>query len=116
LLPARRQAEFYHAPTDTTHTFSRGTVEKELDADGLPTWRLRVHDDTTHLDATLDSYARVVWRFRPHRPRLPLNDMYYNEYPTQITAFTLDGPDGRLTLDDLGPGVGNTEHTWGGLV
>ncbi len=116
VLPVRRQAEFYHAPTDTTHKFSGGTVEKGLDTDGHPTWKLRVHEGKTRLDVDLATYARAVWRFRPQRARTPLNDMYYNEYPTRVTAFSLNGPDGRLTLDDIGPGIGNTEHNWGGLV
>lgn len=114
-LPVKREMEFYHAPTGTIHAFSRGTVARRERPGLPPAWELSFGSRGERLSATLESYDRTHWRFRARRPSIPINDLYYNEYPCRVAALRLEGAGGTVTLGDTGPGVGNVEHTWGGL-
>ena len=114
-FPAKREMEFYHAPTDTLHTFKRGTVERHDRENGMPEFDITFRSPTKNLTVTIDSYAHTHWRFRGKRPLLPINDLYYNEYPVRATHLSFTHGGREVTLADTGPGAGNAEHTWGGL-
>lgn len=117
MIPAKRDIEFYNASEDKLYKFRKMRVDKILNDQGLPAWLLSFHNRRTNqaLTARLDCYSRAFWRFESMEAKMPLKVLHYNEYPCKVTEFKFKDKDKEVTLRDLGPGVGNSEHTWGSM-
>lgn len=104
--------QFYEAATGELHKIRGCAIEKRYVND-LPVFRLRGAGGGKSIDMEMTSYARATWEIR--QPLLgPLtNVLFYNEYPVNVTKFAFSEGNRRVTLDDLGPIVGNCEHSWG---
>lgn len=76
----------------------------------LPVWKLEGKGTGGTISAELTTYARACWKFKQNWMGIP-SVLHYNEYPTTVTKLDING--GDITLDDLGPNYGNTEHSWG---
>ena len=111
-LRLSRSFQFYEAATGEMHKIKGVRVTKRYVED-LPIFRLAGERDGKSVDLEMTSYARAYWEIR--QPLLgPLtNVLYYNEYPANVTAFEFRDGGRRVTLEDLGPVVGNCEHAWG---
>src|SRR2546428_3496314 len=81
--------------------------------DILPVFRLRCEMAGKSIDMEATAYARATWVIRQPVVGSLANVLHYNEYPANVTAFEFSDRGRRVTLDDLGPVVGNCEHSWG---
>lgn len=104
--------QFYEAATGELHRIKDVVLTKTY-ADDLPAFRLRGAMSGLSVDLELTCYARATWVIR--QPVLgPFSSiLHYNEYPANITQFEFSTGTRRVSLDDIGPIVGNCEHAWG---
>ena len=111
-LPLSRSFQFYEAATNEMHKIKRVRVTKRYVGD-LPTFRLTGDRGGKSVDLEMTAYARACWEIRQPVVGPITNVLFYNEYPANVTSFEFRDRGRRVTLDDLGPIVGNCEHAWG---
>jgi len=76
-------------------------------------FRLRGEMAGKSIDMEATTYARATWVIRQPVIGPLVNVLHYNEYPANLTEFAFSDRGRRVTLRDLGPIVGNCEHSWG---
>lgn len=107
-----RSFQFYEAATGEMHKIKGIRVTKRYAGD-LPIFRLEGERAGKSVELEMSAYARACWEIRqPFLGRMT-NVLFYNEYPANVTRFEFRDGGRRVTLDDLGPIVGNCEHAWG---
>jgi len=111
-LHLSRSFQFYEATTGKMHKIKGVRVTKRY-VDDLPVFRLEGSREGKSVQLEMTSYARAYWEIRQPILGPFTNVLYYNEYPANVTAFEFRDRGRRVTLDDLGPTVGNCEHAWG---
>jgi len=104
--------QFYEAATRTLHRIKGVHIEKRYE-DDLPVFRLRGAGDGKAIDLEATCYARATWIIRQPVLGPIANVLHYNEYPANLTRFHFRDGGRRVGLEDLGPVVGNCEHSWG---
>ncbi|TLZ51439.1 MAG: hypothetical protein E6K18_04980 [Methanobacteriota archaeon] len=104
--------QFFEAATGDLHKIKNVHMSKRYVAD-LPVFRLQGEMAGKSIDMEATSYARATWVIRQPVVGPFDNVLHYNEYPANVTAFAFGDRGRRVTLDDLGPVVGNCEHSWG---
>ena len=65
------------------------------------------------IDMESAAYARATWVIRQPVLGPITNVLHYNEYPANVTRFEFSDHGRRVGLEDIGPVVGNCEHSWG---
>lgn len=111
-LPLSRSFQFYEADTGEMHKI-RGVRMTKRYVQELPLFRLVGEANGKSIDLETTAYARAYWEIRQPFLGPITNVLYYNEYPANVTALEFRDHGRRVTLDDLGPIVGNCEHAWG---
>lgn len=119
-IPMRRLIRFFDG--EKIHEFNNSKI-KILESGETPSWEISAAArpgsgsrsgsgarPNSKIKFTVEAYSHACWRFEEQK--LLKNILHYNEYPMKITEFKMGG----LTLDDLGPNMGNAEHTWGRLL
>ncbi len=104
--------QFYEAATGELHKIKDVAVTKRY-VDDLPVFTLRGEMAGKTVLMELTTYARATWVIRQPVWGPIANVLHYNEYPANVTRFEFADGQRRVTLDDLGPVVGNCEHSWG---
>lgn len=104
--------QFYDAEADVLHRVKNIVMRKRYEND-LPVFTLTGHDGRTRFEMEMTTYARAYWRVQQPLLRIFNTVLYYNEYPANVTKFLLESGGKKMTLEDLGPVVGNCEHSWG---
>ncbi|MFQ5883940.1 MAG: hypothetical protein ACE5IO_02440 [Thermoplasmata archaeon] len=104
--------QFYDVETDILHRVKNIRMRKRYQND-LPVFTLTGDDGKTRFEMEMTTYARAYWRIQQPLLKIFNTVLYYNEYPTNVTKFLLEYDGERITLEDLGPVVGNCEHSWG---
>ncbi|MBI4417010.1 MAG: hypothetical protein HY557_08505 [Euryarchaeota archaeon] len=104
--------QFYEAATGELHRIKRVHIAKRY-VDDLPVFRLRGAMGGKSIDLETTCYARATWIIQQPVFGPITNVLHYNEYPANVTAFDFRDRGRRVTLDELGPIVGNCEHSWG---
>jgi hypothetical protein len=104
--------QFYEAATGEMHKIKGVRVTKRYAGD-LPTFRLQGSRNGKSVDLEMATYARACWEIRQPVAGPFANVLFYNEYPANVTAFEFRDGGRRVSLEDLGPIVGNCEHAWG---
>jgi len=103
---------FYDADEGVLHIVKNIRMRKRYEND-LPVFMLSGDDGDKRFEMEMTSYSRAYWRIQQPLLRLFNTVLYYNEYPVNVTRFSFESASGRRTLEDLGPIVGNCEHSWG---
>ena len=111
-LPLSRSFQFYEADTGEMHKI-RGVRMTKRYVEELPLFRLVGEANGKSIDLETTAYARAYWEIRQPFLGPITNVLYYNEYPANVTAFEFRDHGRRVSLEDLGPIVGNCEHAWG---
>jgi hypothetical protein len=106
-----KDIKFYPAEDKKLYRMRDIKVEREFNSKGLPVFHVSGKYKDMKAKFTCDSYSEVCWEFRHLGSKL-----FYNEYPVSITEFSFKKGSKEFTLDDLGYGYGNSEHSWGILV
>jgi len=104
--------QFYEAATGELHTIKDVDISKTY-VDDLPVFRLQGEKAGKRVAIELATYGRATWVIRQPIWGPIANVLHYNEYPANVTRFEFADGRRRVTLDDLGPVVGNCEHSWG---
>ena len=104
--------QFYEPAAGTLHRIKDVRITKRYEND-LPIFRLRGSQGGKSIDFETTCYARATWVIRQPVFGPFTNVLHYNEYPANVTRFEFADGRRRVTLDDLGPVVGNCEHSWG---
>ena len=113
-IPFRRSMEF-HDKTGKIHNFKKVHVTKQINVDGFPIFKVIGRDDGKKLNITLNAYSRAFWRFES-RLLFYNSILHYNEYPVKISEFSFENGNARLSMGDIGGGVGNCEYSWGLMI
>jgi hypothetical protein len=104
--------QFYEAATGELHKIKDVDIAKTY-VDDLPVFRIQGEMAGKRVVIELTTYARATWVIRQPIWGPIANVLHYNEYPANVTRFDFADGRRRVTLDDLGPVVGNCEHSWG---
>jgi hypothetical protein len=116
ILSLNRGIQFYIAEQDKRLMFKKVSVTKKFTRDNLPIFQVSGRRGRERIEFTLKSYSRAYWRFeQPWWGRLN-SILYYNEYPVTLESFLYRNGSEKITRDDLGYVVGNSEHSWGALL
>lgn len=105
-FPIKREIDFFDGKK--SHLFNKARI-REIQGGETPAWQVSSKQGPG-IKFTVETYAHACWRFE--EKKILRNVLHYNEYPMRITEFKM----GDLSLDDLGPNMGNAEHTWGRLL
>lgn len=75
-------------------------------------------NDFERINFIVNSYSRSSWTLKKKSFGIIPSKMIYNEYPSTVSDFKLINKKTgeKITLEDLGKSVGNTEHTTGFLI
>lgn len=103
---------FYNGEKRTYHEMKNIRMRKKYEND-LPVFMLTGDDGKASFEMEMTSYARAYWRVQQPLLKIFNTILYYNEYPANLTKFLFRSGKEELTLEDLGPFVGNCEHSWG---
>ena len=105
-LPIKQEFEFYDGKrvhrNKSVRVKREGSKEKPhfiVESSG-PAGKARV---------VIKAYAAAAWRFN----KSSFNRFTYNEYPSLVEEFRFKNASGEWTIDDLGTGYGNSEHSTG---
>ncbi len=124
-IKIRRHMEFYDAQQDRRYELKTKVRMEYQEGLGLgnklelmPIFHVTAkNDEGCVLKMTLEAYSRATWRFKqPFLGVIP-TVLFYNEYPSHMTAFEFTGPNGhRITRDRWKTVYGNCEYSWGFLL
>ncbi|MCI0497095.1 MAG: hypothetical protein L0Z54_02220 [Thermoplasmata archaeon] len=111
-VPVAKSIEYYDSYTGRSHRMRDVRVKRKM-VKGHPVFRLASREKGVELDMEVTTYARACWRFQ--QPLLgPISTLlYYNEYPSRLTELRFTDGDREVTIEDVGGGIGNAEHSWG---
>jgi len=120
-LPLSKNLQFYDATRDELFRFRKLSVKKIFDPENLPSFHVRAWGEKGEVTLVLKAYSRAYWRFEQKYWKFFKSILYYNEYPVNLVDFDFhwtfdDGEEYRVTREDLGYVVGNSEHAWGKLL
>ena len=104
--------QFYEAAKGVMHKIKGVRVSKWY-VDDLPVFRVRGERAGKSIDMEMMTYARATWVIRQPLLGPITNVLHYNEYPANVTRFEFTDRGRRVPLDDIGPVIGNCEHSWG---
>ena len=104
--------QFYEAGTGELHKIKDVEIAKDY-VDDLPVFRIDGEMAGKRVAMEMTTYARATWVIRQPVWGPITNVLHYNEYPANVTRFEFSDGRRRATLDDIGPVVGNCEHSWG---
>jgi hypothetical protein len=110
--PLSNSFQFLEAATGRLHKIKGCRITKRY-VDDLPVFRLRGAQGGKSIDMEMTSYARATWEIRQPFFGPITNVLYYNEYPANVTRFEFRDNGRKASVDDIGPIVGNCEHSWG---
>jgi hypothetical protein len=82
-----------------------------------PSFAVSAENKKERISFMVDAYEHSSWTFKKKSLGIIPNKLVYNEYPGRLRGFELidKGTGKTLTLKDLGPAYGNSEHTTGFL-
>ncbi len=85
---------------------------------GLPVFKASAENKIHRIEFTVKSYSHSNWTFKRKALGFIPSRLVYNEYPSVISdlKFTNKETGETITHRDLGPSVGNAEHTTGALL
>ncbi|MFX0208758.1 MAG: hypothetical protein ACFFDT_22440 [Candidatus Hodarchaeota archaeon] len=115
----KREMEFFDAETKEVHFFKKIKIEKLFQKkSGLPYWKLKAKKRDKRISIELQCYSRTCFRLEGSVLGVHFlsKAIYYNEYPTKVVKFKFKDKDYSRTLQQIGKGIGNTEHAWGILL
>jgi len=104
--------QFYEAATGELHKIKDVRIAKDYVGD-LPMFRVRGEMAGKSVDMEAATYARATWVIRQPVLGPIANVLHYNEYPANVTRFEFSDHGRHVGLEDIGPVVGNCEHSWG---
>lgn len=108
-LPFYKDIKFYSAEDGSFHRLRKNRVERWFEGD-LPVFEVSGKYKDMEAKFRLDSYSEVIWGFEHAHTKF-----FYGEYPISVTEFKFRKGNKIWSLDDLGYGYGNSEHSWGML-
>ncbi|MFX1513371.1 MAG: hypothetical protein ACFFCQ_12360 [Promethearchaeota archaeon] len=115
----KREMEFFDANTGEVDFFKKIKIQKLFQKElGLPYWIVKAKKRGKSIHFELQCYSRTCFRLEGSVLGLPFlsKAIYYNEYPTKVTKFEYKDKNSSRTLQQVGKGIGNTEHAWGILL
>jgi hypothetical protein len=110
--------DFFNAKEKKLYHFDKLKLKKDFTTDELPIFKITgTNDAGQRLVLNIESYARAYWRFE-QKTTIKTRIFFYNEYPANITNFTIHSQSGDKLVDlsELGDCIGHCEHSWGRLA
>jgi hypothetical protein len=117
-LKLSKTLDFFDTTSKTLFHFDKLKLKKDFTDDELPIFNLTGTNSVgQRLDLSITSYARAYWRFE-QKTTIKSRIFFYNEYPANITKFTIHDAGGKKLVDlsKLGYSIGHCEHSWGRLA
>ncbi|MFH1470826.1 MAG: hypothetical protein ABIF01_03695 [Candidatus Micrarchaeota archaeon] len=99
---------------EKNHSFKSIRVKRSVGE--TPTFTVSGENNGERISFKVDSYSQSSWTFKKKTLGILPNTLVYNEYPAVISEFELEGNGKKLTLKELGKGIGNAEHSTGFLL
>jgi len=109
---------FFDKKSGELHLFKNIKIKKETNEKNQPVFKISGKNKNTKIFFTIDCYSNAVWEFEKKFLKLFKTKLKYNEYPAKVTHFNLQDKQGKTlaSLENLGKGIGNAEHSWGVLL
>ena len=104
--------QFYDSSDEEFHRVKNVRMSKSYE-DDLPIFTITGRDGDTSVEMVMKAYSRACWKVKQPFLRFFSTHLYYNEYPVNVVKFDFRSGNKRRTLSELGPFVGNCEHSWG---
>ena len=100
-----------------TYVF-RGLKIKETISRGLPSFKVSGKNKNQTINFNVKTYSHAQWLIEKRHLKIIPFALFYNEFPSIITNFTLEEKVSKKKTDlkSLGDAVGNTDHTKGMLL
>jgi len=100
------------------HQLDNLVVTRIEQESGLPEFKASAENQTHTIEFTVKSYSHSDWTFKRKTLGIIPSKLVYNEYPAVIShlKFTNKETGEKTTHLDLGPSVGNAEHSTGVLL
>lgn len=111
-IPLSNSWQYYDGETKKLYRIRKVQIEKTYKND-LPIFSIHGREGARSLSMRIRTYARACWRVEQPLLRFSSTILHYNEYPARVEEFEFKEGRKETTLDDLGPTIGNCEHSWG---
>jgi hypothetical protein len=109
----KKNISFYDGKS--LHIFKNIKVRRVLG--DLPQFKVSGSNSGEKINFTVSAYSQSSWTFTKNSGKKMLSHLVYNEYPSVLSDFEYvqKKTKQKLTLNELGNAVGNSEHTKGYL-
>ncbi len=108
----KKNISFYDGKT--MHKFNN--IEVTRKGKSLPSFHIKAKDKKKSIDFLVETYSKASWNFNKKKLGFTPINFKYREYPAKITQLEFKDGNKIISEDDIGLGVGNSEHSTGVLI